>query len=175
MDWIIRQELAGDKDKVAEVIRRAFHDVPQSDQTETELVDRLRSSEAFIPELSLVAVWNAKIVGHVLLTRIWIDCHSATFDSLALAPVSVLPEFQKRGIGGSLIQRAHDIARKKGFKSVALVGHAGYYPKFGYRRASQFRISFPFEVPDENAMMVELIPGGLAGVSGIVRYPGEFY
>ena len=170
----IRQENAGDYDAVHNVIKAAFADVPYSDQSEPQLVKRLRTSDAFIPELSLVAEIDGRIVGHILLTKIQIKNGQREVSSLALAPVSVHPSHQGQGIGGALIHASHDIARTLGHQSIILLGHEDYYPRFGYRRTADFGISLPFEAPPENCMVIELEAGSLSGVQGIVQYPAAF-
>ena len=160
MAIIIREERPEDRKFVFNVIKKAFESAEHSDQSEQFLVDRLRKSQAFIPELSLIAAINDKIIGHILLSKIEILNGLENFSSLALGPISVLPEFQQQGIGGRLINTAHIIARQMGFKSIVLVGHAKYYPRFGYVKASVFNIEVPFEAPDENCMALELIDGG---------------
>lgn len=122
----------------------------------------------------MVAETENKIVGHILLTKLKIKNGQNELDSLALAPVSVLPEHQGKGIGGMLIKEAHKKAKELGFISVILLGHEKYYPKFGYKRADQFGIVLPFEVPKENCMAIELIENGLKDVNGMVEYPKEF-
>lgn len=146
-----------------------------SDHQEQFLVERLRRSDAFLPELSLVAEMDDKIVGYILLSKIRIQNHKDCFDSLALAPVAVLPEYQGRGVGGTLIRAAHDKACHLGHGSVVLLGHETYYPKFGYRPAHLFGISLPFDVPKENCMAIELTEGALDQVSGTVVYPRAFF
>ena len=138
------------------------------------MVERLRNSKAFIPELSLVAELAGQIVGYILLTKIEIKNEQQVFKSLALAPVSVLPEFQNKGIGGTLILKAHEIAKSLGYESVILLGHQDYYPKFGYVQTSQFGITLPFIVPTENCMAIELESNALISVTGVVDYPKEF-
>ena len=172
---IIRQESKNDHKEVFNVIERAFKDAEFADNTEQYLVERLRASDAFIPELSLVAEIESKIVGHILLTKLKIKNGQYEFDSLALAPVSVLPEFQGKGIGSRLILEAHKKATELGFKSVVVLGHETYYPKFGYKQADHFDIKLPFDVPKENCMVIELVENGLKGVKGMVVYPNEFY
>ncbi len=174
MTLIFRKETPADYKFVEKIIEEAFANEAYSDQTEHLLVARLRNSDAFIPELSMVAEVNGEIVGHILLTKITIKNAEITSASLALAPVSVKPAFQKQGIGGMLIEEAHRIARPLGYRSIVLLGHAGYYPRFGYRKGSDFGISLPFEVPDENCMVLELVEGGLEGVRGEVVYSEEF-
>ena len=171
----IRQENTSDYKTVFKVIEGAFKNEPLSDLKEQILVDKLRKSSAFIPELSLVAEFNDEIVGHILLTKIKIINNNRSLDSLALAPVSVKPEFQNRGFGGKLILESHKIARELGFQSIVLLGHENYYPKFGYELASKYNIKIPFDAPDENCMIIELTENGLKGVSGTVQYSREFY
>lgn len=175
MNINIRQEEPSDQPAVFKLIEAAFREEPMSDHTEQFLVERLRRSSAFIPELSLVAVEGSKIVGHILLTRINITNGAEEFDSLALAPVSVLPGYQRQGIGSRLIEKAHEIAAGLSYKSVILIGHENYYPRFGYRPASQFGIQLSFGAPDANCMAIELVENGLAGVRGTVVYPPAFF
>ncbi|MEL6865570.1 MAG: N-acetyltransferase, partial [Bacteroidota bacterium] len=97
------------------------------------------------------------------------------FSSLALAPVSVHPDFQGKGIGGQLIEEAHRIARELDYGSIVLLGHADYYPRFGYRPIHQYNIKLPFEAPPENCMVVELKAGALEEVNGEVVYDAAFF
>ncbi|WP_226335335.1 GNAT family N-acetyltransferase [Echinicola marina] len=146
-----------------------------SDHQEQFLVDRLRGSSGFVPELSLVAESGNQILGHILLSKIKIKDVHHSHEALALAPVSVLPEYQKKGIGGKLIVEAHQIAREMDFKGIVVLGHSDYYPRFGYRQACDFGITLPFEVPDENCMAIELFPGAFQNVTGMVEYPKTFF
>ncbi|MEX2346992.1 MAG: N-acetyltransferase [Balneolaceae bacterium] len=113
----IRQEQRKDYDSVFEVIRKAFEDMEMTDHQEQFLVQRLRTSDAFVPELSLVAEHENEIIGHILLTNVRIKNGWQEFQSLALAPVTVLPGYQKQGIGGMLIKHAHKRAKELGFLS----------------------------------------------------------
>ncbi|WP_299701378.1 GNAT family N-acetyltransferase [uncultured Pontibacter sp.] len=171
----IRQEQPADYPAVFTLVEHAFSDLEISDHTEQFLVERLRKSDAFIPELSLVAEEEGKIVGYILLTKLKIRNEQQEFESLSLAPVAVLPEYQRQGIGAMLIEQAHRIAKSLGYTAVILVGHENYYPRFGYKPASTFGIKFPFEVPEANAMAVELVENGLAGIRGTVMYPPAFF
>lgn len=171
---LVRRETQADFPAVFKLTEQAFATLEVSDHTEQFLVERLRNSPAFVPELSLVAVINTTVVGHILLTRIQIGDNKENQSSLVLAPVSVLPEFQKQGIGGKLINAAHAKAKELGFTSVILVGHAEYYPRFGYKKLSSYGITLPFPVPDECCLGAELTEGALSKVSGIVIFPPEF-
>jgi len=171
----IRQELKSDHNIVFDLIRAAFKEEMYSDKKEHFLVRNLRNSAAFIPELSLVALDENKIVGHIFLTKIKIKNQQRTFDSLALAPVSVLPSFQNKGIGSQLINYAHEEAKALGFKSIILVGHKDYYLKFGYQQLNQYDINLPFDLPPENCFGIELVENALKEIEGVVEYPKEFY
>lgn len=170
MDIKIREENKDDIKGIYEINTLAF-----GRENEAKLVDLLRNSNAFIPELSLVATVDNKIVGHILFTKIMIvDDKQNEFGSLALAPMAVKPGNQKSGIGGQLIQTGLDKASALNFKSVIVLGHKHYYPKFGFVPTSKWNIISPFDVPSEAFMGIELITDGLKNVSGTVRYPKEF-
>lgn len=172
----IRKEEIKDYDDVFKLIENAFKDEEFSDHQEQFLVERLRKSESFIPELSLVAEMDNQIVGYILLTKIKIiNVNFEEAISLALAPVAVLKKYQGKGIGGQLIVKAHKIAKDLNFNSVILLGHENYYPKFGYEMSNKYGIKLPFDVPDENCMLIELTENALKNINGIVEYPKEFY
>lgn len=171
----IRQEEKKDHQQVFQLTEEAFREMEHSDHQEQFLVEKLRESKAFIPELSLVAEdEKGTIAGHILFTKINIVNEEKSFASLALAPVSVKPEFQNQGIGAKLILEGHRIAEELGYESVILIGHEKYYPRFGYKKTSNFGISFPFDIPEENGMAVELVKDGLKDRKGVVKYPHEF-
>ncbi|WP_268625417.1 GNAT family N-acetyltransferase [Paenibacillus alvei] len=175
MNIIIRKETQADYQVTESVVKQAFDSLEFSDQKEHELVSRVRQSDAFIPELSLVAVLSDRIVGHILLSRITIRGDQHTVDSLALAPVSVLPEYQALGIGKKLIREALQLAVQLGYSSVIVMGHPQYYPKFGFKKASIWGIQPPIEVPDEVFMALQLQEHALDHASGVVQYPSEFF
>lgn len=79
------------------------------------------------------------------------------------------------GIGGKLIKKAHYMAKELGYKSIFVLGHEHYYPKFGYKKAITYGIKLPFAVPEENSMVIELVPGSLKNIKGEVVYPNEFH
>ena len=165
----IRQEQPSDYAAVYEVVKTAFATAEHSDGTEQDLVEALRHSPSFIPELSLVAVLDGKIVGHVLFTKVTVGGRT----ELALAPLSVLPACQRQGIGQALMAEGHCIAKRLGFDYSIVLGHPGYYPKAGYRPASLYGIKAPFEVPDENFMALKL-SSSAEPIHGTVEYGKSF-
>src|SRR5690625_2815053 len=167
MNFIIRQERESDYELTEKVVKTAFASADQSDQNEHKLVSRIRQSDAFILELSLVAARkdNDEILGHILLSKVLIDNGNQKTESLALAPISVLPDYQNKGIGKSLIQKALAKAKELEFQSVVVLGHPEYYPKLGFRKSSLWQIKAPFEVPEEVLMALELQEGSLDNVS----------
>jgi len=175
MELVLRSEEEGELEHVIQVVKKSFAKEILSDKTEHHLVKSLRSSQAFIPELSIVAVLKNEIVGYILFTKVSIMSEVKVFTSLGLAPVCVIPDLQNKGIGGKLISYGHFKAKELGFDSVMLIGHKNYYPRFGYKLSSTFGISFPFEAPEENCMAIELVKGSLKEVSGKIKYPDEFY
>ena len=174
MNLTLRQEKASDISTVQSVIQSAFDNQAFSDQSEHHLVNAIRKSSQFIPELSLVAVYKTKVIGHVLMTPIRINNNGGNHRGLALAPISVHPNYQGEGVGSQLMHFAHKMALENGYEFIAILGHEAYYPRFGYTPAHTFGIQFPFGAPKENCMMIELIPGALEDVNGMIEYLPEF-
>lgn len=165
----IRQEQREDYDAVYQIIKEAFANAEHSDGKEQDLVSALRKSKAFIPELSLVAVEDDRIVGHILFTKVVVGKTAV----LALAPLSVLPAYQNKGIGSALIEEGHKIASGLGYGYSVVLGHAKYYPKAGYKPASAYGIKAPFEVPDENFMAICLSENA-DKLNGFIEYDQAF-
>lgn len=167
----IRQEKETDQQAIYQIHLDAF-----GQKDESELVDVLRSSEDYLPELSLVAEEDGILLGHVLFTRSWIiDTNGEKYPSLALAPIGVRSKHQKKGIGKKLIQAGIKKARLLGEASINVLGHPSYYPLFGFEKASTHGIQCPFPAPDEAFMVMELIAGALEGKSGTVQYAAPFH
>lgn len=169
MEVEIRPEREKDRPEINKVNILAF-----GKADEAALVEKLRKNPDFLPNLSLVAVCQNQIVGHVLFFPVTIGDGQVFEPSLALAPISVLPEKQKQGIGGKLIETGLKTAKEEGYNSVIVVGDHDYYLKFGFEPASRWDIRPSFDVLDENFMALELKEGALDKVSGRVRYPEEF-
>jgi predicted N-acetyltransferase YhbS len=134
----------------------------------------LRLLEQFDPRLSLVAVKDNSVVGHILLFPTHIQAEDKSYPTLSLGPIAVLPDHQKQGIGGLLIDKGHQAALELGYASVILLGHPTYYPRFGYRMAALWGLTNPWGVHDEPFMAIELVKDSLVDKAGMVIYPAAF-
>ncbi len=170
MDILIRPETAADHPVIFQLHALAF-----GQENEGKLVDLLRQDNCYVPELSLVAVLNEAVIGHILFSKIEIvESADQKSDSLALAPMAVLPQYQKTGIGGKLINAGLAMAKQLGHQSVIVLGHKDYYPKFGFEPAEKWEIRTHYDVPSEYFMALELFPGALSAVRGVVEYAAPF-
>lgn len=165
----IRVETAADRPGIRQVHEEAFGRVNEAD-----LVDALRLTEGFVPELSLVAEQESRIVGHVLFTIAQVVEGDRRNAVLALAPLGVLPSHQRQGVGSRLTEQGLAHARQRGFKNVIVLGHPGYYPRFGFLPAERFGVLPPWGTPSPALMALPLVPDGLANVHGRVVYPPPF-
>ncbi|HEX3721175.1 MAG TPA: N-acetyltransferase [Nitrolancea sp.] len=168
-DLTIREERPGEEASISEVNRRAF-----GRHAEAALVESIRVSNQFIPELSLVAEQDGEIVGHILFSPVTIRTASGDVPALTLAPVAVLPEFQNRRIGSSLIEHGLIRARELGHDLVLLIGHPRYYPRFGFKPAGPLGIDYPKPIREEVFMVYELVPGAITRAQGTLVYPPAF-
>lgn len=165
----IREENINDYEQVYNVIKTAFEKAEHNDGNEQDLVIALRKSNSFIPELALVAVYENKIIGYVLFTKIKIGDST----ELALAPLAVLPEYQRKGVGMRLITEGHRIAKQLNYNYSVVLGSNKYYSKSGYIPASKYNIKAPFDVEDECFMAIKLNENAKA-IKGIVEYDKAF-
>lgn len=166
---IIRQETSQDYNEVYDAIKEAFKEADHRDGTEQDLVAALRKGESFIPELSLVAEADGKIAGHIMFTEGKVGGDTV----LVLAPVSVVPEFQKQGVGSALIKEGHRIAKELGYEYSLVLGSEVYYPRFGYVPAVQFGVELPEGMPSANFMAIKMQDNDKT-ISGPVTYAKEF-
>lgn len=165
----IRSEISEDYNKIYEINKQAF-----GGEVEARLVNNLRRTEGFIPQLSLVAIKDGKIVGHILFSIVHIQTGAKKVPILALAPMAVLPKYQNQGIGSSLVKEGLRKCKDMKFQAVVLVGHPEYYPRFGFTPANKKGLKLPFEAPSDAFMVYELVPDALKGVDGTIVYPAEF-
>ncbi|OGU67281.1 MAG: hypothetical protein A2W30_08140 [Ignavibacteria bacterium RBG_16_36_9] len=168
---IIRTENQNDYEQITKVNDLAFNQ-----PNEGMMISVLRKNKKFIPELSLVAEIDSKVVGHILFFPLNIISGEEAVEVLSLAPMAVLPEYQQKGIGKNLVIEGLKKSKEMGYKAVVVLGHPTYYPKFGFERASKWNIKLPIEdVPDEASMSIELEEGFLKDKAGIIEYPVEYY
>lgn len=163
-----------DYKEVAELIRESFSQSEHGYGNEAELVDKIRNEEGYIKDLEIVAFEDGKITGHGLLSEVSIVNQSQSFKGLVLAPLDVLPAYQGKGIGAAILLELEKRAKILDYSFISILGHESYYPRFCYVPASQYQIQAPFEVPDQNFMIKELIDGRLEGKSGVIQYSEAF-
>ncbi|UTB32485.1 MAG: N-acetyltransferase [Methanobacterium sp. ERen5] len=163
---IIRNEKNEDQEAVRKINLKAF-----PTDVEASLVEKIRSS---MDTISLVAVHEDKVVGHILFSPLTIENDEESFPALILAPIAVLPEYQKQGIGTKLVENGIIECRNQGHSIIILVGHPEYYPRFGFKSAEQNGIKHPFEVPEDVFMAYELVPDALSRVNGVLKYSTPF-
>jgi len=164
----IRPEQPNDVAAIRTVNERAFG---QSD--EANIVDRLRESCSDV--LSLVATIDDGIVGHILFSPAAVENAGRTIGGMGLAPMAVLPEYQRQGIGTALVKKGLAALQSRSCPFVIVLGHPEYYPRFGFEPALERGIRCPWEgVPDEAFMILVLDKSAMKEVSGVARYRSEF-
>jgi putative acetyltransferase len=159
----IRHELPDDVAAIRDVNKRAF-----GQDQEGNIVEALRSNGAAL--LSLVAALNSEIVGHIMFSPITVG--DAT--GAALGPMAVLPEQQRTGIGSKLVEAGIRALKDAGYPFIIVLGHANYYPRFGFVPASRLGICCEWQVSDDVFMVLVLDQAKMAGVSGLAKYRHEF-
>jgi predicted N-acetyltransferase YhbS len=166
MTLMVRKEQLGDH----AVIRRV-HELGFGQVDEANIVDGLRSDGQ--ARVSLVAELDGRVVGHILFSDLPILTDNGVVAALSLAPMAVLPEHQRRGVGSALVERGIEACRDGGHRIVVVLGHSHFYPRFGFRASLAQSLASPFCGRD-SWMALELVPGALQGVAGWVRYPPAF-
>lgn len=159
----IREERPADVDAVRAVNERAF-----GRAVEGSIVDALRANGGVL--LSLVAAIDDRVVGHALFSPVQIG----DLTGAGLGPMAVIPEHQRRGVGGRLIEEGLRRLRESGCPFVVVLGHPDYYPRFGFTPARAYGITCQWDVPDPVFMITVLNPNRMAGVAGPARYRDEF-
>jgi putative acetyltransferase len=163
---LIRPEEERDRAAVDAVNVAAFD---RSD--EAELVAALRAQ---VPDaISLVAEEGEAVIGHILFTPVTLGGHP-DLSIMGLAPMAVAPAHQRSGVGSALVRAGLEACRERAAGAVVVLGHAEYYPRFGFVPASRFGIASEYDVPDDVFLILELRPGSLASASGTIRYHAAF-
>ena len=163
----VRAEQPEDREAIHRVNELAFGRPEEGD-----LVDNLRASAD--PFISLVAIVYEQVAGHISFSPVTIESEKGVFTAIGLAPMSVLPEYQNKGIGSSLVREGLKECNRLGHDIVVVLGHSKFYPKFGFSPASLKGLRSEYAVPEEVFMVIELREGALAGRSGLVKYHPEF-
>jgi putative acetyltransferase len=164
---IIRREEPHDQAAIRHVNEQAF-----GGTGEASAIDALRNRG--VVTLSLVAMIDDHVVGHLFFTPATIETTDHTWPALGLAPLAVLPEYQRQGIGSALMRVGLAECAQLGHERVIVLGHPEYYPRFGFQRASLYGIRCEWEAPDEAFMVLELQRGALDGVAGLAKYQPEW-
>lgn len=165
MTFVTRNEMDRDVDAIRNVNRLAFGGADES-----RLVDALRQEGDV--RLSLVAEVDDQVVGHILFSELRIATPTEIIPALALAPMAVLPTYQRRGIGSELVRHGLSKCREHGHTIVIVLGHPDFYPRFGFSRELARNLESPYSC--EAFMAAELIEGVLSHVVGTVHYPQPF-
>jgi predicted N-acetyltransferase YhbS len=175
MDFVMRVEQKGDWQAVENLTREAFWNVHEPGCSEHLLMRRLRSSPAFIKELSITATVDGEIVGHIAYTRAAvISPQGVRHEVLCFGPLSVLPARQNRGIGSALVEQTKDLARKMGFGAILIYGDPLYYERLGFVKAECFDIYAPDGMYADALQACELNEGALSGISGAFHEDAVF-
>lgn len=164
---IVRAEKPEDHDAIHRVNELAFER-----PNEANLVDALRANAS--PTISLVAVVDGQLVGHIFFSPVAVESDGGGFTAMGLAPMAVLPEYQNQGIGSRLVREGLKECQRMGHDVVVVLGHPKYYPRFGFAPAGLKGLRSEYDVPDEVFMVTELVPGALGGRRGLVKYHSEF-
>lgn len=164
----VRREERADRADVYDVNAAAF---PTT--AEARLVDQLRESTSH--SVSLVAVVDDRVVGHIFFSPVAVHAPSGMRQAIGLAPLAVLPSHQGKGIGSRLVREGVAACAQRGERLVFVLGHVGYYPRFGFERADAHGLYYARPGPNPAFMVAELAAGALAGCGGEVRYAPEFH
>ena len=163
---IVRPETPDDFPAIREALTQAF-----PDEDVAGLTEMLRDQPGYTPDLALVALAEGEIVGHILFSPVHVETIAGDVPALMLGPLGVVPPWQSRGIGTRLVMEGIDACRRLGHRVLTVIGHPGYYPRFGFVRASAQGITMKYGELDEAKMVMELEPGALDGVHGPLRFP----
>jgi len=164
---IIGPETPEDVESIRHVNEQAF-----GQEEEAKIIEKLREHGALT--ISLVAVQDGEVIGHIAFSPVVIESGLSSFVAIVLAPMAVLPPYQRKGIGSQLVRVGLEECRRLGHEIVLVLGHPDYYPRFGFVPAGPKGIDCEFAVPEEAWMLLELRQGALTGRQGTVRFRPEF-
>lgn len=159
----IRPEQPHDLSAIREVNRQAFNQ-----EQEGRIVDALREHGGTL--LSMVAITDGLVVGHIMFSPLTVGPVAGA----ALGPMAVLPHYQRQGIGSRLVERGLERLRDQGCPFVVVIGHPEFYPRFGFQRAADYRLTCAWDVPPEAFMVTVLKPEMAGSLAGLAEYRSEF-
>lgn len=163
----ILHEKPEDAHAIRLVLEQAF-----GQSNEADIVEILRHRGALT--LSLVAIRENEVVGHILFSPVTIESGGSSFNAIGLGPMAVLPQYQRKGIGSQLVRIGLEQCRQSGHEIVVVLGHPGFYARFGFVPARHRGFRCEFDVPDDVFMVMELRQGALDRRGGLVKYQPEF-
>ena len=163
----IREEQPQDIKIIRDLNKRAFGQMQEAD-----LVDKLRQNCDDL--LSLVGLMQDEVVGHILFTPVMVEREDDMVQGMALGPMAVLPEYQRQGIGSELVRAGIEKLKKRQCPFIIVLGHAEYYPRFGFEPASRYGVRSEWEVPDEAFMILVIGEFEMQGGVALARYRPEF-
>lgn len=165
----VRGEKAADYADIYEINKLAF-----GREDESRLIEDIRKTKNYEFGFSLVAVKEDKILGHALFSKAFVVHKGRRFKCLALGPIAVLPEHQRKGIGKALIAEGFERAKEVGFGAVVVLGDPAYYEQFGFKPSTAYKVRCSFAPAPEYFMVKEITRNALRGIIGTVQYAREF-
>jgi len=174
METALRLEEEKDFAIVEDLTREAFWNVHCPGADEHLLVHNLRKSNVFIKELDFVAINDSKIIGNIMYAEATVKNNDLAYTVLTFGPVSVLPEYQNKGIGGKLISHTIKISTEMGYKGIIIYGDPEYYKRFGFKESKEYKITNKDKKYPAALLVLELYPNALYGIEGIFD-EGEVY
>jgi predicted N-acetyltransferase YhbS len=163
----LRPEEEKDFSAVENLTREAFWNVYCPGADEHLLVHNLRKTDVFIKELDFAALDNNKIIGNIMYAKAAIKNDDLEYTVLTFGPVSVLPEYQNKGIGGKLINRTIELSKEMGYKAIIIYGDPEYYKRFGFKESKEYKITNKDKKFPAALLVLELYPKALNGIEGI--------
>jgi predicted N-acetyltransferase YhbS len=167
MEILIQRTTKKDLFRTENITRESFWNLYRPGCVEHLILHNIRNSKAYISHLDLVAVFENEVIGHVISTKAKVaDLVNNEHEILCVGPLSVLPEFQNKGIGSKLMNESIEVARESGYFGMILFGNPEYYHRFGFKNAKEYGIATKDGQNFEPFMALELHNDGLAGVKG---------
>jgi predicted N-acetyltransferase YhbS len=167
MEITLKLEEEKDFATVEDLTREAFWNVYCPGADEHLLAHNLRKTDVFIKELDFVAIDNDKIIGNIMYAKATIKNNALEYTVLTFGPISVLPEYQNKGIGKKLINHTIKLSKEMGYKAIIIYGDPEYYKRFGFKISKEYKIADKNKKFPEALLALELYPNALNGIEGI--------